>query len=307
MWKDWLRPFVRPLPQWSTVAVMSPQSVVRAVMRWHNAAADATRDHTVASLKPLVIASSIDGGTRPVLEYRDDVTNDVIGTLQLQRREVLAVEGTTVVLYDVIAGGHRCLHWPHRATNAWLQNRLMRKHPSGQHALMTPQAVQQLMIAYLCPRPVVLVSVATTDHANIFPMDLIGPLERSGWFTLGLRSTNVSADVMRASRRVALSQLPASMKAAAYAMSQHHRQSLEDWSALPFLVRPSPTLGIPAVADALRVDELEIADCREIGSHLFFLCRLTQGDQQRHDAQLHHTAGFHQAYRRRRGTALAEL
>jgi flavin reductase (DIM6/NTAB) family NADH-FMN oxidoreductase RutF len=306
MWKDWARPFVRPLPQWSVVAVAPPQQTVVASLRWGSAAADVTTDHTVASLRPLTIATSLDAGPHPVIEYRDRASGRLLGVLQLARATTVSTEGNTVTLYHVAAGGHRCLAWPLRPWNAWLQNRLMRRNTSSPHSLMAPAATQQLMIAYLCPRPVVLVSVDAPDHHNIFPMDLIGPLGCSGLFTLALRSTNVSVPTMRKSRRVALSCMPATMKDAVYALSVHHKQPLSDWETLPFPVRRSRAFGMPAVATALRIRELDIVHSEEVGSHTLFLGRIVSEETQTKDAQLHHTAGFHQAWRRRRGMPFAE-
>jgi flavin reductase (DIM6/NTAB) family NADH-FMN oxidoreductase RutF len=307
MWKDWVRPFVRPLPQWSTIAVAPPQHAVIASLRWDGQSADVTADHTVASLKPLVIASSLDAGQRPVLEYRDRASGTLLGVLQLMQMAPIATGSTSVVLYRVTAGEHRCLRWPRRPWNAWLQNRLMRKNRASPHSALEPAAVQQLMIAYLCPRPVVLVSVEAPGHRNIFPMDLIGPLERSDLFSLALRSTNVSVPVMRDMRRVALSSMPATMKDVVYKLSEHHRQPLSEWADLPFPVRPSREFGIPAVAAALRIRELAIVHSQEVGSHTLFLCRIVSDEDPTEGAQLHHTAGFHQAYRRRQATPFAQV
>lgn len=307
MWKDWIRPFVRPLPQWSTVAVAAPQQAVIAILRWDGRSIDATAGHTVASLRPLAIATHLDAGERPVLEYRDSSSGRLLGLLRLARATPATTENACVILYHVTAGEHRCLPWPRRPWNAWLQNRLMSKNPSSPHSALAPAAVQQLMIAYLCPRPVVLVSVDAPGHRNIFPMDLIGPLERSGLFSLALRSTNVSVPVMRDTRRVALSSMPAAMRDVVYKLSQHHRQPLLDWGELPFPVRPSQQFGIPAVAAALRIRELAIVHSQEVGSHTLFLCRIVSDEALAEGAQLHHTAGFHQAYRRRRGLPFAEV
>lgn len=307
MWKDWIRPLVRPLPQWSTVAMASPQQAVIATLRWDGQSADVTADHTVASLKPLVIATSLDAGPHPVLEYSDGVTGTLLGVLHLAQTGSIATDATSVALYQVAAGDHRCLAWPRRPWNAWLQDRQMAKHRSPHQLVMDPGAVQQLMIAYLCPRPVVLVSVDAPDHQNIFPMDLIGPLERSGFYSLALRSTSVSMPVMRDVRRVALSSVPATMKSAVYKLGEHHRKPLAAWSALPFPVRPSREFGIPAVAGASRIQELSIVHSQEIGSHMFFLGRITCDEKLAENAQLHHTAGFHQAYRRRQNRPFAEV
>ena len=172
---------------------------------------------------------------------------------------------------------------------------------------MQPATVQWLMIAYLCPRPVMLVSVGAPGHQNIFPMDLIGPLGRSGLFSLALRSTNVSESVMRDVRQVALSSMPSSMKDVVYKLSEQHKRPLPDWNALPFALRRSREFGIPVVASALRVQELSIVHSQHIGLHTFFLGRIRSDENLAEGAQLHHTAGFHQAYRRRQSMPLTDV
>jgi flavin reductase (DIM6/NTAB) family NADH-FMN oxidoreductase RutF len=307
MWKDWLRPFVRPLPQWSPVAIVPPFQAVTATLHWGGKTADVTADHTVASLKPLTIATSLDAGERAVLEYTDSATGKLLGVLHLLRAGLVTAESTSIALYHVEAGKHRCLMWPRRSWNAWLQNRSMLKNRSSNHLNMEPAAAQQLMIAYLCPRPVILVSVDAPSHQNIFPMDLIGPLERSGLFSLALRSTNVSEPTMREVRRIVLSNIPAAMKGAVYKFSEHHKQPLQDWEALPFPTHSSREFGVPAVAAALRVQELSIVHSQVIGSHTLFLGHVISDEHWAEGTQLHHTAGFHQAYRRMRGMPFMDV
>lgn len=307
MVRDWLKRLVRPLPQWTPIAVAPHAQIVTASLHWAGNFADVTTDHTVASLNPLIIATSVDGGPCPVLEYTDSATGKLLGVLHLLRAESVVIEDTSLTFYRVTAGEHYCLGWPMRSWNAWLQNRSMLRNRSANHLNMAPAAAQQLMIAYLCPRPVVLVSVDVPDHQNIFPMDLIGPLKRSGLFSLALRNTNVSEPVIREVHRVVLSHVPATMKASVYKLSQHHKHPLMDWSALPFSVRPSPTFSTPAVAAALCVQELTIVHSQTIGLHTFFLARVVSDENGKQNAQLHHTAGFHQAYRNRHAMPFTEV
>ncbi|MGN6790242.1 MAG: flavin reductase [Rhodanobacteraceae bacterium] len=306
MWKDRIRPFVRPLPQWSPIAVAAPQTQVSAALRRDHEAVDVTTDHTVASLRPLTIATSVDGGQRATIEYRDRSTGKLLGTLWLVRSASVGAIGTPPFFYHVAAGEHRCLGWPRRPWNAWLQNRAMLKNRSPHGAGMPPAAAQQLMIAYLCPRPVVLVSVEALGHRNIFPMDLIGPLRQSGFFSLALRSTNVSVPVIRETRRIALSGIAAGLKTITYKLAEHHKRPLDDWNELSLPLRLSREFAIPAVAEALRIQELSIVHSREIGSHTFFLCHVASDEAPAEGMQLHHTAGFHQAWRHRRGRPFAE-
>jgi flavin reductase (DIM6/NTAB) family NADH-FMN oxidoreductase RutF len=218
----------------------------------------------------------------------------------------ITTDRSSFSLYQIAAGEHHCLGWPRRWWNARLQNRLMLKNRVSNHLNIEPAAVQKLMIAYLCPRPVVLVSVGAPGHQNIFPMDLIGPLGRHGLFSLALRSTNVSVPTMREVRRVVLSNVPVAMKTVVYQLSGHHKQPLEGWGGLPFPTRLSREFGVPAVAAALRIQELAIVHSQEIGSHTFFLCRVVAEEHLVAGNQLHHTAGFHQAYRRRRSMPFTE-
>jgi flavin reductase (DIM6/NTAB) family NADH-FMN oxidoreductase RutF len=297
---------VRPLPQWATIALASPQQVVAANLRWESSSADVTVDHTVASLNPLVIATSVDAGQYPLLEYRDNDSGRLLGALHLVR-DTSDIGATSLAFYRVASGEHHCLSFPRRSWNAWLQNRQMRKSRASNGLNTDPAAVQQLMIAYLCPKPVVLVSVNTDGHHNIFPMDLVGPLDRIGYFSLALRTTNVSVPILREARRVALSHVPATMKQVVYRLSEHHKQALTDWNVLPFPVRPSREFGIPVVAEARRVQELTIVHSQEIGLHTFFVCCVVSDEAGALVGQLHHTAGFHQAHRRRRRVPFDEV
>ena len=68
---------------------------------------------------------------------------------------------------------------------------------------MPPEAVDHLQVLYISPRPVVLVSVDDGVNANMFPMDLVGPIHGGG-FTLALRNTSPSVQTLRTARRAAL-------------------------------------------------------------------------------------------------------
>lgn len=301
MLKRAVRAVLRPLPQWSPIATESLSNLVTASLHGNGQSLDVTADHTVASLKPLVIATRTEAGDRPVLEYRDTASGERLGALELVRATDITEQVRGIGFYYVAHGAHHCLSWPQRPWHAWLQNRAMRKNQAPGRLSMSPASVQQLMIAYLPPRPVVLVSVASSEHRNMFPMDLIGPLTRSGYFSLALRSTNVSASVMRESKRVALSHIPAALKDSVYALSEHHKRAPDDWQALPFALRESREFGLPVVASALRIQELAIEHAQEIGSHIFFLARVLSDESVQGGQQLHHTAGFHQVYRRHQG------
>lgn len=301
--KSAVKPWLRPLPQWAAVGIEHPQQAISVSLEWSGYSGDATTNHTIASLRPLAVAIGLsDLPTTPAqatLAYRDAETGKEIGYVHLCHSADRSVAGTPIGFYNIDRADQRCLHWPQRPLNAWLQSRAIRRNSNPHNFQMTPQAVQQLMTFYICPRPVVLVSVLEATHSNIFPMDLIGPLASSS-FTLALRSTSVSVRTIVASRRLAISGIGAEHKNAVYKLGDHHKRAFADWNSLPFPMTPSDTFGIPAVASALWIRELAIQHSEEIGSHTFFVCRIVTERQLSRGPQLHHTAGFHQEFRRRK-------
>ena len=298
-----VKPWLRPLPQWAAIGIAPPQQAISVALESAAHSVDASENHTIASLKPLAVAIGLSGGmnpTRAALEYRDRASGKELGYITLRHSFTRFVAGKPIGVFDVDAAEQRCLPWPQRPWNIWLQSRAMRRNTNPHNFQMTPKAVQELMTFYICPRPVVLVSVCEASHSNIFPMDLIGPLA-NGCFTLALRNTSVSVPTMVQARRIVLSGIPAELKETTYKLGEHHRREFADWDSLPLPVAPSETFGIPAVASALWIRELAVLHSEEIGSHTFFVCEIVSERQRSSGSQLHHTAGFHQEFRRRRG------
>jgi len=112
---------------------------------------------------------------------------------------------------------------------------------------------------------------------------------------------------MREVHKVALSNISSALKETAYELAKHHKQPLPDWDTLPFPVRLSREFRIPAVASALRVQELSIVHSQEIGSHTLFLGHIVSEEHLAQGTQLHHTPGFYQAYRRRENRPFTEI
>jgi hypothetical protein len=230
------------------------------------------------------------------LHFVDLESRRIVGMLRLQHTRNWSTSGLAIGLFEVLHGTQRCVRWPYRPWNRWLQNRRMRRNTDPNNFYMPPQAVQQQMIFYICPRPVVLVSVDDGSHSNLFPMDLIGPVS-SNRFTLALRSTSPSIATMKSARRVALSDVPARDYTTAYKLGVHHKQIMVDWDHLPFEIQRSSNFSLPYPAIALRVREIEILDFDTIGSHTFFVTQIASEDSARDDAQFFHTSGIYQHFR----------
>jgi flavin reductase (DIM6/NTAB) family NADH-FMN oxidoreductase RutF len=297
---------LRPLPQWAPVAISSPQQAISVSLVWNGNAADVTCNHSVASLQPLTVAIGLDSATQQAasgtLAFIDLASRETIGSLQVRRVTNKEAGGTNIGLFHIVRADHRCIPWPRKPWNAMLQARAIRGYRKPHNFYMPPTDVQQLMILYICPRPVVLVSVSDEVHSNIFPMDLIGPVGDEH-FALALRNTSVSVPTMIRAGRIAISGIRAEHKDIAYKLGEHHKREFVEWGELPLPVVRTEKLNLPAIGSALWIRELVVDDSEVIGSHTFFTCRIVSDRQLSPGLQLHHTSGFHQEYRKKRGMA----
>lgn len=299
---------IRALPQWSPVALRQPQDVVGVWMRGARGEIDVTRASVVAALSPLTLGVGLDDAARaalgdystPVLRFTDIESGRAVGALELLRVRDCLTRAAGISLFEVRAGAQHCVQWPYRPWNRYLQNRAIRHHRRPEGFWMPPEAVQQLMIFYIFPRQVVLVSVEDGEHRNLFPMDLIGPVAPDR-FTLALRSTSRSISAMKSARRVALSDVAAADCALAYRLGAHHREPLADWQSLPCATGRSQAFSLPYPQSALRVRELEILDFETIGSHTLFVTRIAAVQPLAEADRLHHTSGLYQHFRMRHG------
>jgi flavin reductase (DIM6/NTAB) family NADH-FMN oxidoreductase RutF len=297
------------LPQWPPIALRGPQEAVQVRLITSRGEFDVTRSAVVASLRPLTLAiglydelkSALESASEPPhLTFVDTESHRTVGRLELQHRRNWSTSDCALALFEILNGSQRCLRWPYRPWNHWLQNRKMRKNSDPNNFVMPPEAVQQQMIFYICPRPVVLVSLDDGRHSNLFPMDLIGPVA-PGRFTLALRNTSPSIATMKSSRRLALSDVPARDYATAYKLGIHHKKIMVEWNALPFEIRRTREFSLPYPSIALRVREIEILDFDDIGSHVFFVARIASEEMMHDHAQFFHTSGIYQHFRSRYG------
>jgi len=308
---EFLKKRLRPLPQWSSVAVGLPQQFVQVRMVAGQAEIDVTSCSVVASLRPLTLAmglsepiiSAIKRGAEPRLDFVDRQFNRTVGTLHLGPPQQFDAAGVPLALFEIRHGEQHCVRWPYGAWNSWLQNRAIRRNTNPNNFSMAPEAVQQMMIFYICPRPVVFVSVDDRLHSNIFPMDLIGAVSQTR-FTLALRSTSQSIATMKTARKVALSDVAAQDRAIAYQLGAHHKQVQVDWEHLPFKIQRTSRYSLPYPDAALRIREIEILGFEDIGSHTFFVSRVVSEQLARSGEQLCHSSGIYQHFRSRQGRPL---
>lgn len=284
----------KPIPEWAPIGLREANGLVDVRLRTRDGEFDVDGNHVIASLVPLMVAVGRGGIRSGELVFSDHASGRVLGILELHRARECVGESACSLL-EVTGGRHWCLPLGLRRWQRLLQAK-WRYAPGFR---MSNSAIQHLMLFYLRPRPVVLVSVDDGMNHNLFPMDLIGPL-RDG-FTLALRNTSPSVATLRGSRRAALSDVALRRQPEVYQLGKHHKVARIDWSQLPFPAARSPQFGLPVPADAQRLREFCIEDWRELGSHTFFRCLQVSDQVLGDEPRLHHTCGLHRAWREQRG------
>ena len=291
---------LRPIALWSPIGLDATQSLIDVSFEAGGSEHDVTDRQVVLSLAPLLIAIGHPGRgvPRARLHFRDRARGVELGTLQLGSAGHLDVDGASLDCYSVQESQHRCLSAPFRAWQRWLHAH----RPRDEHGGFSMHAadVQHLLVFYICPRPVVLVSVDDGECQNLFPMDLVGTLGDDR-FTLALRNTSPSVATLRNAGRAVLADVPLNDRSLAYSLGAHHRLRKIDWSALPCATIRSSRYGLRVPAQAPRIRELAIVDSQQRGSHTTFLCRVTAEESRAGGPRLFHTSGIHRAWRNGHG------
>lgn len=303
----------QPIPQWAVTALRDPQQDVRVSLEGLGPPQDVTANNVVAALRPLTLAICLDAArhpallpsVRPRLVFRSTSEDRVLGTVSLTPRKWLPAGGHRYCLFETTGHTNYCVPRPRLWFHYGMHIRAMRNDRTPYNFKLAPRELLRLLVFYICPRPVVLVTVAWREALNLFPMDLVGPTD-SGFFSLALRSTSPAVELMKASRRLALASPPFEYKDQVYSLGKHHRAPSIDPATLPFETDLSPTFGLPIVAAALRVREVEIHQAHVVGSHTVFLTRVVSDERRSQHLQLFHTCGFYQYYLERHGRAAPE-
>jgi hypothetical protein len=296
-------------PRWLPVALDCPQTLVRVMLVAGGRRFDVTLQNVVAALEPLTLAlpgsEELDAALRAddaCLEFVDEARRFTLGNLSLMRAGRVRLAGIEAVFFHVRSGSDYCRPWSERVVGRIA--RAARRAPAASGGLqMSREAIERLLVFYLCPRPVVLVSVCEGREGNLFPMDLIGPFGE-GRFTLALRNTSPSVATMKRIRTVVLSDISPLDCQTAYRLGAHHKTAAIAWDTLPFAVHRTAGHDIPYPAIALRVRELALLGHEITGSHTLFMAEIAAEQALSPGPRLFHTTSSHQRYRRRCGTPL---
>jgi flavin reductase (DIM6/NTAB) family NADH-FMN oxidoreductase RutF len=216
----------------------------------------------------------------------------LLGEIDLRLKDTIG----ELRLFDVTASRNHCVS----SAQLWRRDFASRYERLRQPGRIRPNTLEShcLAIFYLCPRPVVLVSVMDGDRGNLFPMDLIGPLGPTT-FSLALHNARAGVPLSQRSRKVAIGSFPVNEAATAYALGENHRRASIDWTELPFATMPSANFHLPVPHFALRVGEMEITSGRSIGSYTLFLAEIVGDNRITNTLQLHFVHGIYESLRHR--------
>ena len=270
-------------PRYGPVGLDDPQEAIEVWLRGPGEPRNVTRNNVVAALRPFTIGVMLGRNDIEPLEGQQFhlCMNDrrspqqLLGVIHLRPARTIELPDHRFCLFEVGASENLCvpavsLHLYYMEERRRAEKR-RRKNPYN--FLMTPADLRASYVFYICPRPVVLVSVEHEGSGNLFPMDLIGPTD-SPWFSMALRSTSPAVRLMQESRRMALASIPFSYQGIAYELGKHHKLADIDWAALPFKTARSPLFDLRVPDAALRVREVSVKEFHEVGSHVLFLTRV---------------------------------
>jgi hypothetical protein len=295
-------------PHQCAIGLSAPQSEISVWLHGMGAPRDVTSRNVIAGTQPLVIGIGADSGERqplatdrrPVLVFREQYAEKrILGEISLEWMDALSVGNAQLHLFRAVHSANYCLPKPRQWARHFYHE--YQKWRSGTRSTASDIRVSQrelhcLFTFYICPRPVVLVSVMDKGTGNIFPMDLIGSFA-DGHFSLALHATSSPASLMENSRRIALSDIPIEQTQLAYELGKNHNRRSADWSHIAFATTASPSFRLPVPQFSVRVREMQIETVRDMGSHkLFLACPVAE--QRRADGlQLHFIHGFYRSWR----------
>jgi flavin reductase (DIM6/NTAB) family NADH-FMN oxidoreductase RutF len=292
------------------LGLSEPQREVTARLHGLGRPLDITSRNVIAGLSPLVIGIGLKEDLPLALPRRSDLSmkfyeaageNKLLAEISLRRLGVVRLGTDQLGLFRVQNCRNYCLP-ALKVLSSWVSCAWQRsgslKDAKAPNPKPTALESQCLFAFYICPRPVLLVSVVDGEFGNIFPMDLIGPIGHQS-FSLALHSTSTGIPFIKHSGRVALSSVPIEQAAVAYALGKNHKIQRADWQRLPFATIKSAAFGLPVPQFSPRVREMQVAQVQTMGTHTLFICDVIEDRRYANGSQLFIVHGFYQSWRKK--------
>lgn len=287
-------------PRYGPLGLDDPQQLVEVWLRGPGELKNVTRNNVITALRPFTIGVMFGGddvlpetGKSFQLRMHERAAPErLLGVLHLRLARTIELPEHRFCLFEVDGSENYCVPSPvlrlYYLREEWRAWRRQQKNPYNFQ--MASGGVPASHVFYICPRPVVWVSVEHQGSSNLFPMDLIGPTD-SPWFSMALRTTSPAVRLIQESRGMALAGIPFADREVAYQLGRHHRLANIDWAALPFTTSRSPFLNLRVPSDSLRLREVSVREFHEVGSHMLFITEVkrettTAGEK---NPQLFHT------------------
>jgi hypothetical protein len=222
----------------------------------------------------------------------------VLGEINLKSKTATTIpaSGTELILLEAGSSKNYCLPKVHILAHYLRHRYLLWRKVDIAGIKMTFLERRAVMVMFIRPHPVVLLSLSGEAGGNIFPMNIMGDLD-NGYFAFALKDSRLAAHLVERARRVALSSVPLSETSLAYQLGANHRKNAIDWDKLPFATRKSAAFQIPVPMFSQRVREMEIETVRKLGSHTFFVARVIHDEGFAGSVGLCIVHGFYQAWR----------
>ncbi len=272
-------------PRYGPVGLHDPQQQVAVWLHGLGEPMEVTHNNVVVALRPFTIGVMIN---RQDLEIGNDKSwrlclhehsgsNRLLGVIHLRLVQSILLPEHRFCLFECKGCENYCV--PAYSLRLYYLNESwrarVRQRTNPYNFQMTLTDLRCNYVFYICPRPVVLVTVEHEDLSNMFPMDLIGPTD-SPWYSMALRSTSPAVRLMQQSGHMALASVPLTYKPVVYEMGKHHKLISIDWSALPFRTAPSPLFGLRVPEAALRLREVNVKEYHVVGSHVLFITSIAR-------------------------------
>jgi flavin reductase (DIM6/NTAB) family NADH-FMN oxidoreductase RutF len=294
---------VRRIPQFGVVALADPQQQIEVSLESGPRAIDVTARTVAVSLEPLRIAVGLDAPARAVwgrsdgqLVFREPAARGAeVARLELRHERSLALPGgaragNELAIFRPIGGIDACVSPLRRSLYYGWKRWDGRRRPAPPEGFET---FKHLLVHYVCPRPVALVSVMDDGtRGNLFPMDLLGQVV-PGAFVAALKNTNRTIESVRRSRRIVVSRIPLELSKQAYALADMHRSAHIDWAAAPVALARSAGSGYPIPARALVATEVEIHHTEDMGSHTALVGVPVHEQRLNEGRGMHHVSGLY--------------
>jgi flavin reductase (DIM6/NTAB) family NADH-FMN oxidoreductase RutF len=283
------------------IGLRDPQSEVDVWLHGWGDRIDVTHRHFMACGAPLTICVGLESGEiespksyrRLILRFHEHAGEQrLLGEIGLHVDDRFRVGTHEIYLFHVTDYSNHCLPWIRLRMHYLLHERTRRQ--SKDDVRITSRDSLAMIVFYLCPRPIALVTVGDLEVGNLFPMNLMGPIG-DDYFAFGLNS-NRAAPLVERARTIVLSTVPLEQASIVSSLGKNHRKASIDWSKLPFpTIRPR-NIDAPVPSFALSACEMQVEEFRHLGSHTLFVAKKVAQERLADGPQLFLAHGMYKAW-----------